>query len=219
MLNSKDIDLLRQDVGDNCRLWLERCQAAGLKVLITNTVRDTAYQSWLYEQGRTRPGGIVTNGKIPTFHSVEAGLAFDFCKNEKGHEYDDPAFFRQAAALAKEMGFTWGGDWKSFPDMPHVQWDDGGRYTSAMIRKRQYPSDMPLWKEELEVTQEQFDKMLENWLERQKAKEASSWSAEERQWAEQAGLVQGDGKGSCQYQSFLTKEQAVALLKRFSQLK
>ena len=219
MLNSKDIDLLRQDVADNCRLWLERCAAAGLKVLITNTVRDTAYQTWLYEQGRTRPGSIVTNGRVPTFHSVEAGLAFDFCKNVKGHEYDDPAFFRQAAALAKEMGFTWGGDWKSFPDMPHIQWDDGGRYTGNMIKKRQYPPDMPLWKEASEeVTQEQFDNMLEDWLERQAAREPSSWSAEDRAWAEKAGLVQGNGAGANQYQSFLTKEQAIALLRRYCKL-
>ena len=98
MLNSRDIDRLRADVAENCRRWLERCGRAGLAVLVTNTVRDAAYQAWLYEQGRTRPGSIVTNGKLPTFHDVEAGLAFDFCKNVKGQEYSDAQFFAAVAA-------------------------------------------------------------------------------------------------------------------------
>ena len=45
MLNSRDVSLLRPDVAANCRTWLERCRAAGLNVLVTNTVRDRAYQS------------------------------------------------------------------------------------------------------------------------------------------------------------------------------
>ena len=84
MLNSRDIDLLRSDVAANCRIWLERCRAAGLNILITNTVRDQEYQEFLYARGRTRPGSIVTNGRVPTFHSESAGLAWDFCQNIKG---------------------------------------------------------------------------------------------------------------------------------------
>ena len=39
MLDSRDISLLRPDVAANCRIWQERCRAAGLNVLVTNTVR------------------------------------------------------------------------------------------------------------------------------------------------------------------------------------
>ncbi len=145
MLNSRDIALLRDDVEENCRKWLERCKAEGLNVLVTNTVRDKEYQEYLYAQGRTRPGSIVTNGRTPTFHADTAGLAFDFCKNVKGHEYDDTAFFHKAAAIAKEMGFSWGGDWTSFVDMPHIQWDNGGAWTSQMILAGKLPPTMPLW--------------------------------------------------------------------------
>lgn len=147
MLNSRDIDKLRSDVAANCRVWMARCKAAGLNVLITNTVRDAEYQAYLYEQGRTRPGNIVTNGKRPTFHWDKAGLAFDFCKNVKGHEYDDAAFFKKAAAIAKEIGFTWGGDWKSFQDKPHIQWDDHGKYSNRMILSGKFPPTMPLYRE------------------------------------------------------------------------
>ena len=138
MLNSRNIDDLRPDVAANCRVWMALCKAAGLPVLVTGTVRDEEYQLYCYNIGTSK-------AKVPSFHSVDAGLAFDFCKNVKGHEYDDLAFFSQAAAIAKEMGFEWGGDWKSFPDRPHIQWSDGGKYTSAMIRAGKYPPPMPLY--------------------------------------------------------------------------
>lgn len=144
MLNSRDINRLRPDVAANCRRWLELCKEAGLNVLVTQTVRDREYQESLYAQGRTKPGNIVTNSKVPTFHADSAGLAFDFCKNVKGHEYDDNAFFHKAAALAKGLGFSWGGDWKSFVDMPHIQWDNGGKWTSSMILAGKLPPEMPL---------------------------------------------------------------------------
>lgn len=156
MLNSRDISLLRPDVAANCRKWIDLCKAEGLNVQVTQTVRDAEYQAYLYEQGRTRKGSIVTNSKKPTFHWDKAGLAFDFCKNVKGHEYDDAAFFKKAAAIAKQMGFSWGGDWKSFVDKPHIQWDDGGKYRESDIRAGRMPRTMPLYcgakKEENTVT-------------------------------------------------------------------
>ena len=138
MLNSRNIDDLRPDVAANCRVWMALCKAAGLPVLVTGTVRDEEYQLYCYNNGTSK-------AKVPSFHSVDAGLAFDFCKNVKGHEYDDLAFFSQAAAIAKEMGFEWGGDWKSFPDRPHLQWSAHGTYTSAMVRAGNYPPAMPLY--------------------------------------------------------------------------
>ena len=116
-------------------------------MLVVETVRDLEYQASLYAQGRTKPGKIVTNQKTPSFHWDKVGLAFDICKNVKGHEYDDADFFRRCGAIGKKMGFSWGGDWKSLPDKPHFQWDDGGRYTAAMVRKGQLPRMMPLYKE------------------------------------------------------------------------
>ncbi len=147
MLKSRDISRLRSDVAANCRAFIQRCAAEGLPVLVVETVRDLEYQASLYAQGRTKPGKIVTNQKTPSFHWDKVGLAFDICKNVKGHEYDDADFFRRCGAIGKEMGFSWGGDWKSLPDRPHFQWDDGGRYTAAMVRKGQLPRMMPLYKE------------------------------------------------------------------------
>lgn len=82
---------------------------------------------------------------MPTFHGTKARLAFDFCKNVKGHEYDDDKFFAAVGEIGKKIGFTWGGDWKSFPDKPHMQWDAYGAYKDADILREDYPMEMPLY--------------------------------------------------------------------------
>ena len=161
MLKSRDISRLRSDVAANCRAFTQRCAAEGLPVLVVETVRDLEYQASLYAQGRTKPGKIVTNQKTPSFHWDKVALAFDICKNVKVHEYDDADFFRRCGAIGKEMGFSWGGDWKSLPDKPHFQWDDGGRYTAAMVRKGKLPRMMPLYKEvEKAMTKDEAKKIL-----------------------------------------------------------
>ena len=146
MINSRDLADLRPDVCANVETLLKMCKAQGLNVLITQTLRDDEYQAYLYEQGRSRPGSIVTNSRTTTFHG--AGLAIDFCRNSKGHEYDDAGFFRNVAVIAKAIGFSWGGDWTSFRDCPHLQWDDHGRYTTAMLRAGKAAPAMPKYEEE-----------------------------------------------------------------------
>lgn len=219
MINSHDIDLLRPDVAVNCRALIRLCAERGLPVLVTSTVRDDEYQAYLYEQGRSRPGSIVTNGKRPTFHWTEAGLAFDICKNVKGQEYSNSAFFREVALLGKEMGFTWGGDWVSISDLPHFQWDDGGRYTNAMIRSGKLPPQMPPYEAEEEetMTQEQFNQMAGAYFASLAEQEPAAWSKEARDWAEKNGILQGDSGGKKQYRSFCTREQMVVFLKRFAE--
>lgn len=185
MLDSRDISLLRDDVEANCRKWLELCKEAGLNVLVTSTVRDKEYQEYLYAQGRTRPGNIVTNGRTPTFHADTAGLAFDFCKNVKGHEYDDNAFFHKAAAIAKGLGFSWGGDWKSFPDMPHIQWDNNGEWTSSMILAGNLPPEMPLCGENEEENEVRYNTI----------KECPEWAQATIQKLVKKGFLSGNGVG------------------------
>lgn len=184
MLNSREIDRLRPDVAANCRKWLELCKAAGLNVLVTQTVRDKEYQEYLYAQGRTRPGSIVTNGRTPTFHADTAGLAFDFCKNVKGHEYDDEDFFHKTAEIAKKMGFSWGGDWKNFVDRPHIQWDNWGEWTSVMILAGKLPPTMPLWVDEKEENEMRYNTVAE----------CPEWARKTIQKLIDKKMLSGDGK-------------------------
>ena len=184
MINSRAIDDLRPDVAANCRILLELCKEQGLPILITQTLRDDEYQATLYAQGRTKPGSIVTNSKTTTFHGC--GLAFDFCKNVKGHEYDDAAFFAKVAAVAKAMGFSWGGDWKSFPDRPHLQWDEHGKYTGSMIRAGKRPAEMEEY-----MTYDQWKKYMEQYRTEQGKLAASNWKNGELDDAKKMGITDG----------------------------
>lgn len=148
MFHSRDIKYLREDVRVNAQIFLDLCKEEGLSVLITETVRDKAYQEYCVSKGYASK-----NATTPTFHSVEAGLAFDICKNVKGHEYDDSEFFTKVAAIGKRVGFSWGGDWKSFVDRCHFQWDDNGKYSGSMILAGKYPPTMKKYEVEVSMNE------------------------------------------------------------------
>lgn len=100
-----------------CRLFIQKCEEKGLNVRITETYRSQERQDYLYEQGRTRSGKVVTW----THNSRHTSRrAWDICKNVKGQEYSDSSFFKQCGIIAKELGITWGGTW-STPDTPHFE--------------------------------------------------------------------------------------------------
>lgn len=217
MVNSRDTSLLRDDVEANVRIFLRLCEAEGLPVLITQTVRDNEYQAYLYEQGRSRPGSIVTNSKRTTFHG--AGLAVDFCKNVKGEEYSDRGFFDRVIAIAKQVGFSSGADWKSFPEQCHLQWDLHGHYAGAMITAGRLPPLMPIYERSSAdmITMEDIKSMneetvlalvdkIQNVLGKQ---EQGGTVGEELQEAVKMGITDGNRpKALC------TRAQAAVMVKR-----
>lgn len=76
------------------------------------------------------------------------------------------------------------------------------------------PVVKPEIKEEKEVTQEQFNVMMNNWIAEQAKKAPSSWSAEQREWGEKNGLIAGDTNGNKMYKKFLTREEFITVLYR-----
>lgn len=113
----RDINELHPVAQKACRLFLQECEKVGLNVCITETYRSQARQNYLYEQGRTRAGNVVTWTK----NSRHTGrMAWDICKNVKGQGYADAAFFAKCGTIAKKLGITWGGTWKT-PDTPHFE--------------------------------------------------------------------------------------------------
>ena len=113
----RDISALSPVAQRACRAFLRECEKEGLPVLITETYRSQVRQDYLYAQGRTRAGKFVTW----TRNSRHTGrMAWDICKNVKGQEYADAAFFAKCGAIAKRLGITWGGTWDT-PDKPHFE--------------------------------------------------------------------------------------------------
>lgn len=96
---------------------IEECKKQGINIKITETYRSQARQDYLYAQGRTRAGNIVTNAKTSVHSSRKA---FDVCINVKGQEYDDK-LLKQVGKIGVSLGLEWGGNWSTFKDSPHFQ--------------------------------------------------------------------------------------------------
>ena len=134
----RDITLCHPRLQRIAAEWVKACESAGLKVAIGETYRTVAEQDAFYAQGRTMPGNKVTNARGSSYSSQHQwGIAFDFYRADgKGAYNEDGNFFGKAAAIAKNLGLAWGGDWKSIVDKPHLYLPDWGSGTG--ILKQQY---------------------------------------------------------------------------------
>ena len=111
----RDINELTPLAQTACRLFMAKCREAGLDIFITETYRPQSRQNELWEQGRTKPGKIVTW----TMHSRHTSRrAWDIACN--GHLLYDIEILNKAGEIGKSLGITWGGDWKD-PDKPHFE--------------------------------------------------------------------------------------------------
>lgn len=138
MINSRNIVSLRDDVANAVRNLMIQLKNNGIRFIITSTVRDVEYQKYLYAQGRTRPGQIVTYLQYPTFHRY--GLAFDFCPVDGSGQcmWNNLEQFKEVGEIAKKLGFTWGGDWK-IKDYCHCQWDNHGKIKNDDLAPNKKP--------------------------------------------------------------------------------
>ncbi|OMD25491.1 M15 family metallopeptidase [Paenibacillus odorifer] len=133
---------------------IERCYSRGVPILITQGLRTIAEQNALYEQGRSKPGAIVTNARGGySYHNF--GLAVDFAlllpngssvswdmnRDYNGNNIKD---WIEVVEEAKKLGFDWGGDWTSFKDYPHFQMVFG--LTLTQLRAGSKPSETAMAK-------------------------------------------------------------------------
>ncbi|RXZ84157.1 M15 family peptidase [Paenibacillaceae bacterium] len=128
---------------------IDRSFARGIPILITQGLRTIAEQDALYAQGRTAPGKIVTNAR-GGYSNHNFGVAIDFVllqPDGRNISWDVNKDWMTVVEIAKEMGFSWGGDWTSFKDYPHfemtfglttAQYRAGRRPTQAQIDQAMY---------------------------------------------------------------------------------
>ncbi|WP_054768112.1 M15 family metallopeptidase [Lysinibacillus parviboronicapiens] len=101
-----------------CRLLFQECYKVGIKnIFITETYRSQERQKYLYAQGRTRPGQIVT-WTLNSNH--KSRLAWDIAVGPPQSLYDVTTLNR-VGAIAKKIGIEWGGTWTNAIDRPHFE--------------------------------------------------------------------------------------------------
>jgi peptidoglycan L-alanyl-D-glutamate endopeptidase CwlK len=120
-----------------------------IRLRLAMTFRTLEEQAALYAQGRTKPGKKVTNA--PAGQSIHNyGLAFDIVvlidkdgdgkfetaswDTVKDADGDGVADWMEVVACFKKLGWSWGGDWKSFPDYPHFEKTFGHSWRSLLAQ-------------------------------------------------------------------------------------
>ena len=115
----RDLSELTAAAQTACRLLFQECYKAGIDfVFITETYRSQARQNYLYEQGRTRPGQIVTWTHNSNHTSRRA---WDIAVAPPRNLYDI-SILSKVGAIAKKIGIEWGGYWEARKyDAPHFE--------------------------------------------------------------------------------------------------
>jgi len=137
-IDSRELNDLRADVQTNVRLFISLMAAQGFPVGLSSTYRNDEQQAYLYAQGRTRTGAVITGSAVTTFHG--ARLAFDIYQNIKGKEWNDLKFWAAADEILSKMGFS-----RLSNEKCHAQWSDGGKFSGSQVRSGSLPRLMPVY--------------------------------------------------------------------------
>jgi len=143
-ITQKRIDKLHPIVRDEVKKIIAECDAAltgKVKIRITQGLRNFDEQTQLYAIGRTKAGKKVTNAKAgQSIHNY--GLAVDMCliidgktaswDTAKDWDDDKIADWYECVKIFAKHGWQWGGNWKTFKDLPHFEKKKIARATSEL---------------------------------------------------------------------------------------
>lgn len=132
-ITQKRIDKLHPIIRDEVQRIIAGCDlvlTGRAKVRITQGLRTFQEQEQLYAIGRTKPGKKVTNAKAgQSIHNY--GLAVDICliidgktaswDTAKDWDNDKIADWYECVKIFAKYGWEWGGNWKTFKDLPHFE--------------------------------------------------------------------------------------------------
>jgi len=193
MIDSRNIADLHPTLQRGAAELIQRMKELGYPVGISSTYRDNAAQNYLFAQGRTRPGPIVTNARGgESVHNYR--LAFDIFKNIKSQEFSDSKFFDTAGKIWTQMGGEWGGNWATFVDKPHMQFTGGLSIADLKAGKRLANDAKMPWETKVEDAKnsegEEEMQVRYNFI-----SELPSWSEPTISKLLRLGYLKGDEKG------------------------
>jgi peptidoglycan LD-endopeptidase CwlK len=142
---------LHPAVQDGKDALIQQAVDKGIRVMVTDGFRSFQDQDRLYEKGRSAGGQIVTHAKGgESYHNF--GLAIDFALlTSEGKAIWDTNYdgngnsksdWMEVVAIAKGLGFEWGGDWAHFKDYPHLEMRFG--LTINELKRGKRPPDESL---------------------------------------------------------------------------
>lgn len=118
--SERNIATLLPQVQPLARALIESAAAIGIAIKVISGTRTYEEQDALYEQGRTKPGRVVTNAR-GGYSNHNFGIAFDIGVFEGGRYLDESPAYKAVGAIGMKLGLEWGGNWKTIQDEPHFQ--------------------------------------------------------------------------------------------------
>ncbi len=118
--SERNIATLLPQVQPLARALIESAAAIGIAIKVISGTRTYEEQNALYEQGRSKPGRIVTNAR-GGYSNHNFGVAFDIGVFEGGRYLDESPAYKAVGAIGMKLGLEWGGNWKTIQDEPHFQ--------------------------------------------------------------------------------------------------
>ena len=118
--SERNIATLLPQVQPLARALIESAAAIGIAIKVISGTRTYEEQDALYEQGRSKPGRVVTNAR-GGYSNHNFGVAFDIGVFEGGRYLDESPAYKAVGAIGMKLGLEWGGNWKTIQDEPHFQ--------------------------------------------------------------------------------------------------
>ena len=100
---------------------VKACRLAGIDLHVFESYRTLERQAYLYEQGRSRLGRIVTRARAGrSWHNY--GIAADLVLKVNGNwTWEPEELYVKAAPLLESCGLQWQGRSKKFVELVHYQ--------------------------------------------------------------------------------------------------
>ena len=126
MINSRKLEDLIPQAKERVERFIALCHEQGIDLLVTSTFRDNESQGELYEQGRTKPGKVVTNAKPgESWHNYRCAVDVVPLVNGKPNWDGSDPIWQTIGELGEQAGLEWAGRWHSFKELAHFQYTGG----------------------------------------------------------------------------------------------
>lgn len=125
--NRSNLDKLAPNTRKAAYAWYEYCIKIGANILIYETIRTLETQKKYLADGKSKT--------LRSYHLVGQALDFVPVTASGATDYNGymATLIKQAITEAKRLGFEWGGDWKTFVDKPHLQFNYRGYGTDKVL--------------------------------------------------------------------------------------
>jgi hypothetical protein len=117
----KKLQSMKPEMAAKVRAVLDRLAQRGFQPKVFFGWRSVLVQAQLFADGKSKVRFSFHNAQLPD--GTPQSYAADIIDSRFawGKEAETSGFWKALGEEARTQGLVWGGDWKSFPDVAHVQ--------------------------------------------------------------------------------------------------